>query len=208
MQKYLSTDELLVLLQKDVGKEILAINHEEYVPIPKIKGKYRFIYWILLGIAILHVLWISTLLILPNNGLNFFGSAAFMAVPYDEPIVDNKVIATISIISEVNYDQLNTQDNIAFYGRYGEDILVVETIVSIDRTQEIVITTSDGFIESNQVDFEDIVGVFERRAHLGEIIIFVSTSLRGFIILVGSYLLLFGVIYYFYMGKKKEEPVA
>ena len=98
--------------------------------------------------------------------------------------------------------------NNILYRRYGEDILVVETIVSIDRTQKIVITTSDGFIESNEVDFEDIVGVFERRAHLGEIIIFVSTSLRGFIILVGSYLLLFGVIYYFYMGKKKEEPVA
>lgn len=207
MTSFLTTEEL-----------VLALNHQKHTPVMEIKPSkekkkvtlkkiLKTIYWVFLGLAIIHIIYLSILFISPNGGMGLFGSTIKLAVPPNQEVVNNRLIAKPSIILVYDIEEMNQGDFIAFYDRYGENILVVEAIATINTEEQYVTTTQDGFTTSSVVPFDQIIGEYDHDASAVEMMMFVSSTTRGFISTIASYLAVFGLIYYFYIKPPKNKPI-
>lgn len=177
--------------------------------ITKLKGLFKItktkVFYIALVIAIIHIFILSISLITENKGINAFGATTVLAVPMNQDL-DNELYARIIVIETLDISNLAIGDKVIIFGQYGKDIYWVNEVVKIDLELAKADTTFDGFI-SNQINIEDIKGLYVRQGHLIHRINHVATTTTGFASIIVTYALIFVVTYYLYI-KKPNEPSA
>lgn len=204
MHEFLSTDELVDFLNHQTHP-----NHSPSIDSKYHKKRFRtrtIIFFILLSFAILHLFYVSIPLISSNRGVNAFGSATIVAVTMDQPL-GNTVNAHVVIMGKLNPEEIKTGDHVITYGLYGTDIYWVAEVVSVNSENQTCEVTFDGVI-ANVIHFQDIEGTYIRRANLLNTISYISSSLVGYIFLLGIDVIGFSSVYYFYIRKKKEKPIT
>ena len=207
LSNYLTTEELLKLLDQQK-----ATNQLNQI-IPKVqhknKKKFRFnkktVFFIALALAMIHIFYVSIPLLSENRGINAYGVTTLLAVPMDQDLGET-VNAHVVLIERVNPESIQVGDMVVIYGRFGTDLNWVEEVVSIDLDEGTAQTTFDGVV-SNPVLISDIKGIYLEQASLLGIITYISSNLRGYIFLLGTYFVVFSMVYIFYIRKKENKPV-
>jgi len=220
LANYLSTDELLEKLkqQETVGIQKLQKKNKIQKPLEpqefkvikqkrKIKFKLnrKFFFFIAIIAALFHIFYVSVPLLSDNRGINAFGITTLLAVPMDQEL-GQYVNAKVVLIEKYDTNLYAVGDNVVVYGEYGTDLNWVVEIVSIDIDNQEAEITFDGVV-SHTVKLDDIQGMYVKIAGLMGIISYISSNLKGYIFLLGTYVVGFSVVYYFYIKKKKDKPV-
>lgn len=200
MANYLSTEELLAQLASQ--KVASNLHIQKKVRKFNIKINKKTIYWIFVGLAILHTMFIAFPLILPNRGIGLLGTANVLAVPNNQEL-DEELSTRIVIVKRFKLDDLKVGDNILIYGRFGTDIYWVEEVVEIRESLNELQTTFDGFI-SNTTSIDDIDFVYIKDASFLGTIYYVSSNLRGFLVMASVQGLILSIIYVFYIKENKK----
>lgn len=200
MADYLSTEELLAqLARQKVASEIYIKKDTKKL---KIKINKKQIFWSFVALAILHTLFISFPLILPNRGSGLLGNTNVLAVPNNQEL-DEELDTKIVIVKQFKLDELTVGDDILVYGRYSTEIYWIEEVVEIREASNELETTFDGFI-SNSIPIDDVDYIYIRDSSFLGTIYYVSSSPRGFIVMVTTQALILSVVYYFYIKEKKK----
>ncbi|MDI6452905.1 hypothetical protein [Peloplasma aerotolerans] len=200
MANYLSTEELLAQLASQ--KVTSDLHIQKKVRKFNIKINKKTIFWIFVGLAILHTMFIAFPLILPNRGIGLLGTANVLAVPNNQEL-DEELSTRIVIVKRLKLDDLKVGDNILIYGRFGTDIYWVEEVVEIRESLNELQTTFDGFI-SNTTSIDDIDFVYIKDASFLGTIYYVSSNLRGFLVMASVQGLILSIIYVFYIKENKK----
>ncbi|MDR4968057.1 MAG: hypothetical protein RG740_00415 [Acholeplasmataceae bacterium] len=200
MANYLSTEELLAQLASQ--KVASNLHIQKKVRKFNIKMNKKTIFWIFVGLAILHTMFIAFPLILPNRGIGLLGTANVLAVPNNQEL-DEELSTRIVIVKRFKLDDLKVGDNILIYGRFGTDIYWVEEVVEIRESLNELQTTFDGFI-SNTTSIDDIDFVYIKDASFLGTIYYVSSNLRGFLVMASVQGLILSIIYVFYIKENKK----
>jgi len=217
LANYLSTDELLEKLeQQEAGviqkpqkpqkpeksQEFEVIKQKRKV---KFKLNRKFFFFLAIIAALFHIFYVSIPLLSDNRGINAFGVTTILAVPSDQEL-GQFVNAKVVLIEQNDANLYEVGDNVVVYGEYGTDLNWVVEIVSIDENNHEAEITFDGVI-SHTVNLDDIEGKYVKIAGLMGIISYISSNLKGYIFLLGTYIVGFSMVYYFYIRKKKDKPV-
>jgi hypothetical protein len=200
LANYLSTEELLAQLASQ--KVASNLHIQKKVRKFNIKINKKTIFWIFVGLAILHTMFIAFPLILPNRGIGLLGTANVLAVPNNQEL-DEELSTRIVIVKRFKLDDLKVGDNILIYGRFGTDIYWVEEVVEIRESLNELQTTFDGFI-SNTTSIDDIDFVYIKDASFLGTIYYVSSNLRGFLVMASVQGLILSIIYVFYIKENKK----
>jgi hypothetical protein len=220
LSNYLTTDELVAELnkvnlavtshgnieknrKKDVTKKAVNQTKKESKTSKKTK---KLIFFIVLAIAVINLIFLMIPTFFENGSFLINGDKSVLAVPNDQEfgVGDNILNTKIIVIEKLNPEELENGDLIVVYGRFDKDLYWMEEVLDFDLENEILSTTFAGFI-LNTYSFEEISGIYVRDANLLNIIYYVSTSIRGFIILVFVHLIIFGFVYYFFIKDKKVK---
>jgi hypothetical protein len=200
LAEYLSTEELLAQLARQkvtsdphIQKKIKKLN---------IKINKKTIFWSFVVLAILHTLLIAIPLIMPNRGINILGTTNVLAVPNNQEL-DEELNTKIVVIKKFKLQDLEVGDNILIYGRYGTDIYWIEEVVEIRDSINELETTFDGFI-SNTVSIDDVNFIYVKDASFFGTIYYVSSNLRGFLVMASVQGLILSIIYGFYIKENKK----
>jgi hypothetical protein len=200
LANYLSTEELLAQLASQ--KVTSDLHIQKKVRKFNIKINKKTIFWIFVGLAILHTMFIAFPLILPNRGIGLLGTANVLAVPNNQEL-DEELSTRIVIVKRFKLDDLKVGDNILIYGRFGTDIYWVEEVVEIRESLNELQTTFDGFI-SNTTSIDNIDFVYIKDASFLGTIYYVSSNLRGFLVMASVQGLILSIIYVFYIKENKK----
>ncbi len=207
MANYLTTEELVKLLdqQKVTNPTAEVIKSVQKTSRKKFRFNKKIVFFIALALAIAHIFYVSIPLLSENRGVNAYGVTTLLAVPMDQDL-GQTVHAHVVLVEKLDSVNLQVGDKVLIYGRFGTDLNWVEEVVSIDITQGTAQTTFDGVV-SNTVNISDIKGIYLGKASLLGIITYISSNLRGYIFLLGTYFVIFSMVYIFYIRKKENKPV-
>ncbi len=207
MANYLTTEELVKLLdqQKAANPTAQVIENVQKESRKKFRFGKKIVFFIALALAITHIFYVSIPLLSENRGVNAYGVTTLLAVPRDQDL-GQTVHAHVVLVERLDSVNLQVGDKVLIYGRFGTDLNWVEEVVSIDTTQGTAQTTFDGIV-SNTVNISDIKGIYLGKASLLGIITYISSNLRGYIFLLGTYFVIFSMVYIFYIRKKENKPV-
>jgi len=206
---YLTTDELLDYLAHPTK---IVPRVEKDKPLRKIKNqkskisKKKVFFWVAIVIAMFHIFYVSIPLLSENRGVNAFGTTTLLAVPIDQDL-GGAIKVRLILIEKLDPELLVIGDKVVVYGKYGTDLNWVVEIVSIDFSQGIAEVTFDGVI-SDTVNIDDIEGLYVGNANILSIITYISSNLKGYIFLLGTYVVVFTVVYIFYIRKKEDKPIV
>ncbi|MFH1692956.1 MAG: hypothetical protein ABH890_01595 [Bacillota bacterium] len=153
-----------------------------------------------------HIFYVSIPLLSENRGVNAFGTTTLLAVPIDQDL-GGAIKVRLILIEKLDPELLVIGDKVVVYGKYGTDLNWVVEIVSIDFSQGIAEVTFDGVI-SDTVNIDDIEGLYVGNANILSIITYISSNLKGYIFLLGTYVVVFTVVYIFYIRKKEDKPIV
>jgi len=199
LTEYLSTDELLVFIEKQ--SEI-----PEYNPNQKTKRKFKVqrkhIFWFVVLLAILHIFSQSITIFSENRGINTLGYTTVLAVPMNQEL-DDELIATVARIRKVDLDTLVIGEKVIIYGKYGSDFYWIEEIIAINLESNEITTTFDGLI-ANTIQFEDVEGVYIEDANFLQLLSYISSNTRGYVFLILTYALVLSAVYFLYVNKKQQ----
>jgi hypothetical protein len=207
LANYLSTEELVKLIeQQKVANPPVQVTEEVRLKThKKFKINKKIVFFIALALAIFHIFYVSIPLLSENRGVNAYGVTTLLAVPMDQDLTDT-VNAHVVMVEKLDLDKLKVGDKVLIYGRFGTDFNWVEEVVSIDLVQGTAETTFDGII-SNTITIGDIRGIYIGEASLLGIITYISSNLRGYLFLLGTYIVIFSMVYIFYIRKKEDKPI-
>jgi hypothetical protein len=200
----MTTDELLLMLKK---QKLSEIGENRQLSDTKTKKKLKInkktIFWIVTGIAILHILFITIPLVLPNRGINLLGYANIIAIPNTQEL-DEELYQRVVTIHTFKIDNAQIGDKVIVYGRFSTEVYWVETIVEIRLDLNEIDTSFDGFIRNtNQI--EDINYIFIRESSLIGVIYFTSSNLRGYLVMLSTHVLILGLVHYFFINEKDKK---
>lgn len=208
MANYLSTEELVRQLNQQQANS--TETQKEFKPIQETKKRKfsinrKLIFLLALIAAIFHIFYVSIPLLSDNRGVNAFGVTTVLAVPMNQEI-GQSVTARVILIEKLDIAQLKVGDMIIIYGEFGTDLNWVGEILELSFENQTAEVTFDGFIKRT-IDFDEIEGLYLRNADLLGIISYISSNLRGYIFLLGTYVVGFSLVYYFYIRKKTDKPI-
>jgi hypothetical protein len=221
LSTYLTTDELVEKLNKvnlavashgnieknrkndAIIKKQTKPNKEQSKTSKKTK---RLIFFIVLGIALLNLIFLMIPTFFENGSYFINGDKSVLAVPNDQEFGtgDNVLITKLIVIERLDPSTLEDGTLIVVYGKFNRDLYWMEEVLDFDLENETINTTFAGFI-LNTYSFDEVDGIYVRDANLMNTIYYVSTSVRGFIILVFIHLIIFGFVYYFFIRDKKLQ---
>ncbi len=187
-------------------------KQKELSPLEKRSRNLKIIkitYWVIAILAIIHVIYLLSLLVSQNRGLSLFGQTTVVAVPIDQQItiIDGgfEANATVVIIRRFEPNDLEVGDLVVIYGKFGSDVFWVERVVSFNNTTRELVTTIDGVFASEDVtSYDQVRGYFVREAGLSGAINYVSSQFRGYIITFLTYAGILIVMRYHYQKEKKK----
>lgn len=213
MANYLTTDELVVVLNEQSNQNIrnLALGQikkntkKDKLKHFNFKITRKKIFFLALFIAFIHIFYISIPLLSENRGINAYQSTTILAVPMDQDIT-GQLIAKVVRVSKVDLDELAIGDKIIIYGSYNTENYWIEEIVTIDRDLGTAEVTYDRIIKDT-INLDQIEAVYIEDASLINIISYVSSNLKGYLFMLGTYFIIFGMVYIFYIRKKEDKPV-
>ena len=204
MTEFLSTDELLGLIKKQSDVPTYAFKENNKT---KFKIQRKHIFWLVVVLAILHILSQSVTFFSDTRGINTLGYATVLAVPMDQEL-DDQVVATVARIKKLDESVLAIGDKVIIYGKYGSDLYWIEEVIAFNLETDEITTTFDGLI-ANTVSFDDIEGVYVEEANFLQLLSFISSNTRGYIILIATYALVLSTVYFLYVNKKpKNKPLT
>ena len=200
----MTTDELLLMLKK---QKLSDIGENRQLSDTKTKKKLKInkktIFWVVTGIAILHILFITIPLVLPNRGINLLGYANIIAIPNTQEL-DEELYQRVVTIHPFKIDNAQIGDKVIVYGRFSTEVYWVESIVEIRLDLNEIDTSFDGFIRNtNQI--EDINYIFVRESSLIGVIYFTSSNLRGYLVMLSTHVLILGLVHYFFINEKDKK---
>jgi hypothetical protein len=201
LTEYLSTDELLGLIKKQ--SEISTYNFKKKA---KFKINRKHIFWFAVVLAIFHILSQSITFFSENRGINTLGYTTVLAVPMDQEL-DDELTATVARIKKLDLEALMIGDKVIIYGKYGSDFYWIEEVIAINIGSNEITTTFDGLL-ANTVSIDEIEGVYIEDANFIQLLSYISTNTRGYIILILTYALVLSAVYFLYVNKKpKNKPL-
>lgn len=214
MSNYLTTDELVTQLHNQTNqpttnnkeKKRKKISLKEKFKKINFKITRKKIFWLALILAIIHIFSVSVPLLSENRGINAYKTTTILAIPMNQEI-DDVLDVKIVKIKKIDLDNLEVGEKIILFGEYGTQNYWVKEIVSIDSVNRTVQTTFDGVI-SHEASYDDLEGIYIEDANILGIISYVSSNLRGYIFLLGTYFVIFSMVYVFYIRKKEDKPIA
>ena len=205
MSNFLTTEELLSLLKKQEQAFVPKVQKEPKKQKKSNRKIKRVIFFIFLGIASLHAVFTSLAFFLPEIALNMLGSQYVLAVPNDQEI-DEELSTDIYLMQPFRISRLTTSDRILIYGKYQTSVYWIEEVIDINLEQRTIDTTFDGFIR-NTYAFDDIAGIVNQKANLIGVILYVSTTPRGYVALIMTYIVVLSITHQLFIKEnKKNKP--
>ncbi|PKK99496.1 MAG: hypothetical protein CVV57_00120 [Tenericutes bacterium HGW-Tenericutes-2] len=206
MTDFMTTEELVLLLKKQKMSEIGENRQLESAGKTK-KKKFKFnkktIFWIITGLASLHILFITIPLVLPNRGINLLGYANLIAIPNTQEL-DEELYQRVITVHPFDINDIEVGDKVIVYGRFSTEVYWVETIVDIRENLGEIDTSFDGFIRNtNQI--ENIDYKFVRESSFIGVIYFTSSNLRGYLVMFSTHVLILGLVHYFFINEKDKK---
>lgn len=198
----MTTDELIRQLYKQRDSDIGEKRQPEKTK-KKIKFNKKTIFWIVTGIAILHILFITLPLVLPNRGINLLGYANVIAIPNTQEL-DEELYQRVVTVHPFDINDIEVGDKVIVFGRFSTEVYWVETVVEIREDLGEMDTSFDGFIR-NTVQIEDIELKFVRESSFIGVIYFTSSNLRGYLVMLSTHVLILGLIHYFFINEKRKK---
>ncbi len=193
-KKLLSTDELLDDINASQTDSSVMINKQ------KKQHKYRYIFWSIVAIAVLHlVLIILPILLGTQYTIQITGSKRVLGIPFVEGSNVNRS-GNIIVLHRYDLDNITVDDHVVVYGLQDTDYYWDVIITSFDRQTESIAVTYDG-IYSLELTFDDIVGVYVKDANFFGALLYVFSGWRS---VIGTSVLYGGIIYVFYILRLKD----
>ena len=198
----MTTDELIRQLNKQKNSDIGEKRQPDKTK-RKIKLNKKTIFWIVTGISILHILFITIPLVLPNRGINLLGYANIIAIPNTQEL-DEELYQRVVTVHPFNIETIEEGDKVIVFGRYSTDAYWVETVVEIREELGEIDTSFDGFIRYT-MQIEDLDFEFVRESSFIGVIYYTSSNLRGYLVMLSTHVLILGLIHYFFINEKKKK---
>lgn len=204
MNDFLTTEELLKRLkQQDEG--IKPVHHVHMTASRKrqIKKIGSIIYWVILSVAVLLTISALIPIVFPHRAVNVIGATTMLAIPNDQEL-DQELKADIIRVKRFNFEQIKIGDRIIIYGKFGTDLYWVEEVVSIDAINQTLDTTFGYFIR-NTYTKDQIIASFDRHTTPLSTVLYVATTIRGFISFILIETLVLGAIHYYFIRNPKQK---
>ena len=207
MTDFITTDELVLMLKKQKVSEIGEKRQLEGAKKTKEKKKLKFnkktIFWIITGLASLHILFITIPLVLPNRGIGLLGYANLIAVPNTQEFRE-ELYQRVITVHPFDINDVEIGDKVIVYGRFSTEVYWVETIVEIRENLGEIDTSFDGFIRYTS-QIENIDYKFVRESSFIGVIYFTSSNLRGYLVMLSTHVLILGLVHYFFINEKDKK---
>jgi len=204
LTEYLSTDELLGLIKKQSDVPVYNFKQKNKT---KFKLQRKHIFWFVTVLAILHIFSQSITYFSENRGINALGYTTVLAVPMDQEL-GNQMRATVSRIRKLDIETLAIGDQVVIYGKYGSDFYWIEEVIAFNLETNQITTTYDRLL-ANTVSIDEIEGVYIEDANFLQLLSYISTNTRGYIVLILTYALVLSTVYFLYVNKKpKNKPLT
>ncbi len=202
MTDYKTPDQIVVEQNKQDNDEMSENNDTS-----SIKKKFKFnkktVFWIVTGLAVLHILFITIPLIFPNRGIDILGYANIIAVPNTQEL-DEELYQRVITVHRFKIDEIEIGDKIIVDGRFSTDVFWVETVVEIREELGEIDTSFNGFVK-NTTQIEDVEFVFIRESSFIGVIYFTSSNLRGYLVMLSTHIVILGLVHYFYINEKRKK---
>lgn len=213
MTDFLTTDELLAQLRRQAGDVVPPhIRHKKSIPWKKVFNK-KVLYWTIFALLILHLVYITIPMVLPDRGLGVVGYTNVIAVPIDEEVTIDEtgfeVKASVVLIRKFIPEEMQVGDLVVIYGKFGSNVFWVERVASFDLENRTLTTTLDGYTASEDVNsFDEVEGVFIRKATLAGTLTYVSSNTRGYLVMLLAHALVLSILYYVLIRDKKKAEAT
>lgn len=171
----------------------------------KLNKKQRHIIFIILCLFFLAFLAnFLIVMVTPNRGIRAYGSTQVLAVPRGQEIIDSRIKVKVIRITSLDINVLEPGMILVVNNPRNPAYFWVEEVVSIDRPNNQLVTSFDGFLTS-VIDIDDIEGVFVRESNFFGILYYVSTQPRGFAFTSLFVVLLLGAVYVAFIYDRKAN---
>ncbi len=196
MKDFLTTEELLRFLenQKHTDPSVVQVQQKRITK-EKIKKVTKTTYWIVLGLLILHTIYVLIPMVVPNRAVDLLGRTMMLAIPNDQEL-DQELQAEVIHARKFNFEDIKLGDRIIIYGKFGTDLYWVEEVVGIDAINRTIDTTFGNFIQ-NTFEDDEVIATFDRHSNPIISIYYVATTHRGFVSLLIIEGIILSLVYYY-----------
>lgn len=167
------------------------------------KERFKWVgFFVLLAIMIINTVYMTARFIDNDYAYNLFSYANIEAVIPDQDIAEPLLVGIV-LIREIDFETLQIGDQVVVCCDYDlNDTNWVETVVSIDYTNQIVETTYDGLF-SLETAFEDVYGLYRGESGFFGTLYYSATFIRGYLLIfISQTLILYGYFYVFIKRRK------
>lgn len=141
-------------------------------------------------------------LINANTDFKIFNHAYIEAITPDQDI--NNILKTgIVKINNIENIDLNEENYIIIYGDFNQEVNWVEKIVSID--DDSITVTYDNVI-STTISKDEVIGVYSNNANFIGILLYFSSFVQSYLLLVILDIILM-IVYYYYLVKRNDISI-
>lgn len=216
MTDFFSTDELVQTINEQnssnhqIEKKHSKEKNESFEELNRKLKRNKIIYLSISILIAFHIIYLILPLVLPNNGLALYGMSNVLAVPIDQEVVIEdgafEVYAAVVVIEKFNASNLNIDDLVVIYGKFGSNVYWVERVVDFDLEEKTITTSLDGVFASNDVtSFDQVIGFYVRMAGTSGALQYVSSNFRGFTLIVLIELLILYGLYFVLLDPIKNK---
>ena len=216
MTDFFSTDELVQTVNEQnssnhqIEKKHSKEKNESFEELNRKLKRNKIIYLSISILIAFHIIYLILPLVLPNNGLALYGMSNVLAVPIDQEVVIEdgafEVYAAVVVIEKFNASNLNIDDLVVIYGKFGSNVYWVERVVDFDLEEKTITTSLDGVFASNDVtSFDQVIGFYVRMAGTSGALQYVSSNFRGFTLIVLIELLILYGLYFVLLDPIKNK---
>jgi len=213
---FFSTDELVQTINEQnssnhqIEKKHSKEKNESFEELNRKLKRNKIIYLSISILIAFHIIYLILPLVLPNNGLALYGMSNVLAVPIDQEVVIEdgafEVYAAVVVIEKFNASNLNIDDLVVIYGKFGSNVYWVERVVDFDLEEKTITTSLDGVFASNDVtSFDQVIGFYVRMAGTSGALQYVSSNFRGFTLIVLIELLILYGLYFVLLDPIKNK---
>ncbi len=196
MEKFLTTSEIIDMIENTrAGESTISIDSE--------KSQWRLgkiIYWIMVGIAVLQLAYLSLPLFMSTHTLiDTVGSQPVAVATYGQlpPSISLQIIK----VGQYQFDELEVTDVVVVYNDV-DSIYIEKQVISIDQANQTFVATYTG-TTADTYEAHDLIGVNEGTAGIFQLFLFAVSTQTGYIGTAVVYVLIFGISYVFFFKRDK-----
>jgi hypothetical protein len=196
LKDLLTTEELIRYLENQKHTDpSVGMVQKKRITKEKVRKVTKTTYWVVLGLLILHTIYVLIPMVFPHRAVDFLGRATMLAIPNDQ-VLGEELQASIIHVKKFRFDDVKLGDRIIIYGKFGTDLYWVEEVVGVDAINRTINTTFGYFIQNTYED-DQVIAVFDHHSNTLTAVYYVASTPRGFVSLLIVEAIILSLVYYY-----------